>query len=65
MVFIGEADHLFKGERLLKGPAPTSPSLFLQNRCKMKILVLQGGGADAPPYPLGSFAHVVSIFNTD
>ena len=53
---IGKADHLYQGGLLLKGPAPPSPSLFLQNRCKMKILVLQGGGW-RPPYLLGSFAH--------
>ena len=47
---IGEADNLFQGGRLLNGPAPPSPSLFLQNRCKMKILVLQGGLA--PPLSL-------------
>ena len=40
---IGEADNLFQGGRLLNDPAPPSHSLFLQKRCKIKILDLQVG----------------------
>ena len=49
-ICIGKADHSFQGGLLYIGPAPPGFILILQNRWKMKILILQGGLA--PPLPL-------------
>ena len=53
---IGEADHSFQEEQSYIGDTPSSFILLLQNRWKIKIFILKGGGL-VPPCYLGSFAN--------